>query len=99
MHRLGCKQGSSSKYFNVHLAKVRQRWIARVETTIEGKLVIKRKFFAISRFETSSQAEKAAAYAVNLILDELKDSTRPRNPIKLTANGKYYDFTIETSTD
>ena len=99
LNRLGSKNGSSSKYFNVHLAKVRQRWIACVETTIEGKLVIKRKIFAISGFETSSQAEKAAAYAVNLILDELKDSIRPRNPIKLTANGKYYDFTIETSTD
>lgn len=99
MHRLGSKQGSSSQYHNVYLDKSRNRWAARVETTTAGGLSVKRKYFAISRFESSEQAEQAAAYAVNLMLDELKDSTRPRNPIKLTVNGKYYDFTIETSTD
>lgn len=99
LNRIGCKQGSTSKYANVYFDKARNRWIANVDfTNVEGKFK-KRRFFSVSRFKSSEQAEKAAAYAVNIILDEIKDTSRTRNLILLTDTGQYEDAPIKTLTN
>lgn len=99
MNRVGTKTGKGSKYANVYLDKARNRWIANVDfSTSEGNFK-RRKFFAVSRFESSEQAEKAAAYAVNLILDSIQDTGRTRNPVILTEEGKYQDVAVTTSTN
>ena len=84
-HRFGVKTGTSSQFRNVLFDKARGYWIARVENTVNGKSTTYRKSFSIKKYG-NNQAELAAAYAVNEILDSLNDILRPRNPV--TVNEK-----------
>ena len=85
-HRFGVKTGTSSQFRNVLFSKVRGYWIARVENTVNGKSTTYRKSFSIKKYG-NNQAELAAAYAVNEILDSLNDILRPRNPVTVNEKG------------
>lgn len=98
-NRTGSKTGTTSKYHNVHFDKMRNRWIANVEVTTSKGFCKYRKFFAVSRFKSSDQAEKAAAYAVNQILESIQDTERKRNNVILTDAGDFEDVDLKTLTD
>lgn len=98
-NRIGSKMGTTSKYHNVYLDRTRNRWIANIDVTTSKGFCKHRKFFSISRFKDSDQAEKAAAYAVNQILESIQDTERKRNNVILTESGDFEDADIKTFTD
>lgn len=98
-HRAGSKIGTTSKYHNVYLDRTRNRWIANIDVTTSKGFCKYRKFFSISRFKSSDQAEKAAAHAVNQILESIQDTERKRNNVILTESGDFEDVDLKTITN
>lgn len=96
---LGYKRDNGCKYHNIYLDKTRNRWVANVDYTDESGAHKKRKFFALSRFKSSEECQLHAAHAVNEILSEIGDTSRPRNPVTKLESGEIVDVSTSPKAD